>query len=81
MAEHITIGDVAPRVQYVADGVLADFTYPFPIFAEEDLEILDWVEIKNVDRSAGAMLSGEVAKRYKHTLLTAWKLLAEPLIA
>ncbi|KQV35079.1 MULTISPECIES: glutamate synthase large subunit [unclassified Rhizobium] len=24
------------------------------------------VEIKNVDRSAGAMLSGEVAKRYKH---------------
>jgi len=39
MAEHITIGDVAPRVQYVADGVLADFTYPFPIFAEEDLEI------------------------------------------
>ena len=33
MAEHITIGDVAPRVQYVADGVLADFTFPFPIFA------------------------------------------------
>lgn len=39
MAEHITIGDVAPRVQYVADGVLADFTFPFPIFEEGDLEI------------------------------------------
>lgn len=39
MAEHITIGDVAPRVQYVADGVLAEFTYPFPIFEAADLEI------------------------------------------
>ncbi|WP_137125553.1 glycosyl hydrolase family 28-related protein [Roseomonas sp. HF4] len=39
MAEHITIGDVAPRVQYVADGVLAEFTYPFPIFDAADLEI------------------------------------------
>ena len=48
MAEHITIGDVAPRVQYVADGVQADFTYPFPIFAEGDLEI----------RLDGAVLAG-----------------------
>jgi hypothetical protein len=48
MAEHITIGDVAPRVQYVADGVLADFTYPFPIFEEADLEI----------RLDGAVLAG-----------------------
>jgi hypothetical protein len=39
MAEHITIGDVAPRVQYVADGVLTEFTYPFPIFDAADLEI------------------------------------------
>lgn len=39
MAEHITIGDVAPRVQYVADGVLAEFTFPFPIFEDADLEI------------------------------------------
>ncbi|MBR0679678.1 hydrolase [Roseomonas eburnea] len=39
MAEHITIGDVAPRVQYVADGLLAEFTFPFPIFEEADLEI------------------------------------------
>jgi len=39
MAEHITIGDIAPRVQYVADGVLTAFTFPFPIFEEGDLEI------------------------------------------
>jgi hypothetical protein len=48
MAEHITIGDVAPRVQYVADGSLADFTFPFPIFDEADLEI----------RLDGAVLAG-----------------------
>ena len=39
MAEHITIGDVAPRVQYVADGAQAAFTYPFPIFDDADLEV------------------------------------------
>lgn len=48
MAEHITIGDVAPRVQYVADGVLTEFTYPFPIFEKADLEI----------RLDGAVLAG-----------------------
>jgi hypothetical protein len=50
MSEHITIGDVAPRVQYVADGVLAAFTYPFPIFEDGDLEI----------RLDGAVLLGGV---------------------
>ena len=39
MDEHIRIGDVAPRVQYVADGVQTSFTYPFPIFAAADLEV------------------------------------------
>ena len=28
-----------PRVQYVADGVQTTFTYPFPIFASEDLQV------------------------------------------
>lgn len=37
--QHITIGDLRPRVQYIADGTLADFTYPFPIFDAEDLEV------------------------------------------
>ena len=39
MDEHIRIGDVAPRVQYVADGVQSAFTYPFPIFEAADLEV------------------------------------------
>ncbi|TCZ55551.1 glycosyl hydrolase family 28-related protein [Roseicella aquatilis] len=39
MDEHIKIGDVAPRVQYVADGAQASFTYPFPIFEAADLEV------------------------------------------
>ncbi|PWS38709.1 hydrolase [Falsiroseomonas bella] len=39
MAEHIRIGDVAPRVQYVGDGARTDFDFPFPIFATDDLEI------------------------------------------
>ncbi|MCK8784333.1 phage tail fiber protein [Roseomonas sp. NAR14] len=39
MAEHIRIGDVAPRVQYAADGVQTAFTYPFPIFEAGDIEL------------------------------------------
>lgn len=39
MAEHITIGDVAPRIRYVANGVVSTFSYPFAIFAAEDLEV------------------------------------------
>jgi hypothetical protein len=40
MAEHIRIGDVAPRVQYVADGTQSVFAFPFPIFSVTDLECL-----------------------------------------
>ena len=43
MAEHIRIGDVAPRVQYAADGAQNAFTYPFPIFEVEDLDECDAV--------------------------------------
>jgi hypothetical protein len=39
MDEHIRIGDIAPRVQYLADGTQVSFTYPFPIFADADLEV------------------------------------------
>jgi hypothetical protein len=39
MAEHIRIGDVAPRVQYVGDGARVAFTYPFPIFQDDELEL------------------------------------------
>src|SRR5690242_12813243 len=39
MDEHIRIGDVAPRVQYLTDGTQASFTYPFPVFEDADLEV------------------------------------------
>ena len=39
MPDHIVIGDIRPRVQYVADGTQAVFTYPFPIFAAADLKV------------------------------------------
>jgi hypothetical protein len=39
MSEHIRIGDVAPRVQYVGDGARTDFAFPFPIFDDADLEL------------------------------------------
>lgn len=39
MTDHIQIGDVSPRIQYVANGAQAQFTYPFPIFAAADLEV------------------------------------------
>ena len=40
MSEHIQIGDLAPRVHHVADGVQTAFTYPFPIFEARDLRVL-----------------------------------------
>jgi hypothetical protein len=54
MAEHIRIGDVAPRVQYLGDGVRTAFPYPFPIFAAEDLEI----RVDGVPLSGGYAIGG-----------------------
>ncbi|WP_372616880.1 phage tail fiber protein [Falsiroseomonas sp.] len=48
MAEPISIGDVAPRVQYAGNGARTDFAFPFPIFDAADLEI----------RVGGVLLSG-----------------------
>ena len=39
MADHIRIGDIAPRVQYVTNGTQTAFTYPFPIFSTADLQV------------------------------------------
>jgi len=39
MADHITIGAIAPRIQYLATGAEVAFTYPFPIFRREDLAV------------------------------------------
>ena len=38
-SEHIKIGDVEPRIQYVADGAQTVFTYPFPIFSAGNLAV------------------------------------------
>ncbi|MBI2235779.1 MAG: discoidin domain-containing protein [Magnetospirillum sp.] len=39
MPEHIQVGNTLPRVQYVADGVLSAFSYSFPIFTADDIEV------------------------------------------
>lgn len=39
MPEHIRIGDIAPRVQYVADGAQNSFVYPFPVFGAGDMDV------------------------------------------
>lgn len=40
MSEHIRIGDVAPRVQYLGDGARTAFPFSFPVFRAEDMEVL-----------------------------------------
>ncbi|MGE4280079.1 MAG: hypothetical protein AB7G62_10860 [Magnetospirillum sp.] len=54
MTEHLQINDVAPRVQYLADGVQSAFTFPFAIFTETDLEI--WLD--ESPQSSGFSISG-----------------------
>ena len=39
MVEHIKMPDVAPITRYVVNGTQTIFTYPFPIFASEDLKV------------------------------------------
>lgn len=52
--DHIVIGDLRPRVQYVADGTLRDFPYPFPIFKNTDLEA--W--LNDTPTTAGFTVAG-----------------------
>lgn len=54
MATHIQIGDVSPRIQYTADGVQTQFTYPFAIFQNADLEVY----INTALQGAGYTVSG-----------------------
>ncbi|MEI6160259.1 MAG: phage tail fiber protein [Roseococcus sp.] len=54
MSEHIRIGDIAPRVHYVADGVQTAFTYPFPIFEPGDIAVLG----NNVPSNFGFTIEG-----------------------
>jgi hypothetical protein len=39
MTEHIKMPAVTPVARYLADGVETVFTYPFPVFASEDLAV------------------------------------------
>jgi len=54
MTIHIQINDVAPRVQYLADGVQSAFTFPFAIFTDSDLEA--WLD--DSLQSGGYSVSG-----------------------
>ena len=54
MPTHIQIGDVTPRIQYAADGTQTNFTYPFPIFEDADLEVY----LDNAKQSTGYTVAG-----------------------
>ncbi len=51
---HITIGDISPRIRYIADGRQTVFSYPFPIFENSDLEVF----IGDVRQSGGFTVTG-----------------------
>ncbi|MBC8337136.1 MAG: hypothetical protein H8E39_00455 [Alphaproteobacteria bacterium] len=48
MAEHIQIGDISPRIQYTGDGTQTIFTYPFPVFADADMEVYEDQTLKTL---------------------------------
>jgi hypothetical protein len=39
MVDDIKIPNVHPRVQYICDGIVTAFSFVFPIFSDEDLEV------------------------------------------
>lgn len=39
MRSHIKIGNILPHIQYVGDGTVTKFPYPFPVFSQDDIEI------------------------------------------
>ena len=39
MNEHVKVRGVVPRIQYIADGVLATYEFPFAIFSESDIQV------------------------------------------
>ena len=50
MADQIQVGDVRPRVQYVANGSQTAFTFLFPLFTAADLEV--WLDDSQQPQSA-----------------------------
>jgi hypothetical protein len=70
MAEHITIGDTAPRIQYLASGTDTAFTYPFPIFRAADMvvdidgaTVTEGFSVTGAGRSEGGSVIFEVPPR------------------
>ncbi len=59
MITHIQMPDITPIVRYAADGIQTIFSYPFPIFASEDLKVyIDGAEQTSLFTIGGA---GETA--------------------
>jgi len=55
MLEHIKIPDVTPIARYVANGTQTDFSYPFPVFASEDLAVY----LNGASQISGFSVNGE----------------------
>lgn len=60
MSDHIRIGDIRPRIQYLGNGAVKTFSFPFPIFAESDLTVfrdaepcLDGFDVNGAGESGG----------------------------
>lgn len=65
---HIQMPDVPPIVRYLADGIETVFTYPFPIFASEDLKVyidgapqISGFDIAGVGDTAGGIVTFDTA--------------------
>lgn len=61
MADHIQIGDIAPRIQYTGDGAETAFTYPFPIFKEADIEVYEDDTLKTLTTNYAVSGAGDSA--------------------
>ncbi len=54
MTEHIKMPDITPIIRYVANGVETLYSFPFPIFASEDLAVY----IDGAKQSGGFTIDG-----------------------
>ena len=59
MADHIQIADISPRVLYMGDGSQTVFTYPFPIFAEADIDVYEDSTLKTLTTHYDVFGAGE----------------------
>lgn len=65
---HIQMPDIPPIVRYLADGVETVFTYPFPVFASEDLKVylngapqISGFDIAGAGDTAGGSVTFDIA--------------------